>query len=136
LNYIDFATKDYDTHNMVTVSTATPKNTTVTNTGWKAIIPVSGKYQINVAAASTSGGGWAAGEQWSVGIAKNGIETFYGLSMSQSTHSTIMASRASDAISCLAGDRIEVVIFQNSGAAINMDTGAFNNYVSIVRVGN
>jgi plastocyanin len=136
LNYIDFATKDYDTHNMVTVSTATPKNTTVTNTGWKAIIPVSGKYKIFSNATSDAGGAWAAGEEWSVIIVKNGVELATSPNISTSTHSTYMNGLGSAVLNLGAGDRIEIGIYQNSGSSINLSSNPKIIYVEIYRIGN
>jgi hypothetical protein len=135
INYIDFATKDYDTHGMV--SGTGSGNVLVTNTGFKAIIPISGKYAISVSTISATGGGWAVSEIWETGVMRNGSDIQIGLDVAQTTHNTYMSSHLYVVANLIAGDRIEPRLFQNSGATLNMLAAApgLNNF-SIVRVGN
>lgn len=132
--YMDFATKDYDTTAMVLG--AGSGNVTTSGTGWRAIIPVSGKYYIYAQALSATGGGWAAGEEWSVGIVKNGTLTVVLGNFAQATHSTYMGSNISANLNLVAGDRIEILIYQASGASLNILNDGLRNEVCIVRVGN
>jgi hypothetical protein len=135
VNYIDFATKDYDTHGMA--SGTGSGNVLVTNTGFKVTIPISGKYAISVSTISATGGGWAVNEIWETGVMRNGSDIQMGLNASQATHNTYMSSHLYIVANLIAGDRIEPRLFQNSGATLNMLAAApgLNNF-SIVRVGN
>lgn len=132
--YIDFGTKDYDTNNMVLG--AASGNVTTSGTGWRAIIPVSGKYYIYASSMSSSGGGWAAGEEWGMGIFKNGASVQYLGSFAQATHSTYMTTHICGVYNLVAGDRIEITIYQSSGASLNISTDSLRNEVCILRVGN
>jgi hypothetical protein len=135
VNYIDFATKDYDTHSMA--SGTGSGNVLVTNTGFKVTIPISGKYAISVSTISVTGGGWAVNEVWQTGVMRNGSDIQTSLNASQATHNTYMSSHLYVVANLIAGDRIEPRLFQNSGATLNMLAAVpdLNNF-SIVRIGN
>lgn len=134
ITYIDYPTKGYDTHGFCTGSGS--GNVTVTNTGFKCVVPISGKYQIIINTQSASGGGWAAGEEWTPIIIKNGSQIKAGPNFAQATHSTYMSNTVIATLNLLSGDRIEPAIYQNSGGSVNMSTTATVNYFEIIRLGN
>jgi hypothetical protein len=134
LTYLDFEDKDYDTHGIV--SGTASGNVTTTNTGWKATIPISGKYLVKAHSLSASGGGWVAGEEWVLSIRKNNTSIARGGNVSQATHSTFVFAIVVAVVDCIAGDRIEVGLLQNSGATLAMLNSGDYNAVEIVRVGN
>ena len=133
--FLDFEDKNHDTHGMC--SGTGSGNVTTTNTGFKCTIPVSGKYQINTAYGLTTGGGWAAAEEVDIYVLVNGVRTFGSFLASQATHTTYMVpSPIGKTLKLVAGDRVEVLAIQSSGASLNMITSGVYNYVSIIRVGN
>ena len=137
VNYLDFVDKEYDTHGMVSIASPAG-NKLVQGTGWKATIPISGKYHISAQILSQSGASWNAAEIWEIFIIKNGAEIAVNGSYSQATHTTLMPAAISSIISLNAGDIIEIAGYQNSnsGPSINMFANGKNNFVQIYRVGN
>lgn len=118
------------------VSGAGSGNVTTTNTGWKAIVPISGKYQINLQLVSAAGGGWAAGEEWTGYIKIDGTTKANFITVQTATHSQTIRSNGAVTLNLLAGQRIEGWLYQTSGAALNIIAGVINNYIEITRVGN
>lgn len=126
ISIVNFNTRVFDTHNAVT-----------TGSSWKFTAPVSGLYQITAATGSVSGGGWAAGEEWSNFIYVNdAVGVRLGSSFSQATHSTFVTAAGQTTVRLLAGEFLNIRIFQNSGANLNMVSDAAINHIEIIRVGN
>jgi hypothetical protein len=96
---------------------------------------MAGKYIVDASLVSASGGGWIAGEEWSLALRVNNTSILIGVSFSQATHSTYMRSQLSGVIDLLAGDRVEIVIYQLSGGPLATLVSTHTNYVSITRVG-
>jgi hypothetical protein len=122
---VDFATKNFDTHNAVT-----------TGASWKFTAPISGKYLVTAQVASVSGGGWGVGEEWNIFTGVSAYNTRLGQSSAQAAHTIPMSVNGSIVLNMLAGQFIQIGIFQNSGAAINSTSDPVLSHVDIVRVGN
>lgn len=98
--------------------------------------PASGYYDIDAQATLTSGGGWAAGEQMSLSLYKNGIFVrFFGTTFSMATHSTFMSVSGTTGVNLAAGETAQVRIYQNSGGSINIINTAGYNEVKFQRKG-
>ena len=123
---IDFGTKDFDYQGAVT-----------TGASWKYSAQISGLYRVSVKTLLASGGGWAAGEYGEVSLHKNGsISSRLCFSMQQATHSNYVDFVGGTTIRLLAGDYVDVRIYQISGAAIALEASASHNYIEITRIGN
>ena len=122
---VDFGTKSFDSHNAVT-----------TGASWKFTAPISGKYLVESIIKFTSGGGWASGETAVIKIRKNGSSQKDTENTQQATHTNNVVIIATDTISLIAGDYIDVVARQNSGASLNLSADSLANTISIHRVGN
>lgn len=133
--FIDFGTKESDTHNAV-VGAGSGNSTTYTNT-WRFVAPVSGRYQVNALVSIGASGGNVL--NYSVAILKNGIgvqlgNTYYLLSAA--VQSSNYAVTVNGTVKCNAGDAISVSAYQNNGASRTMVPNSVWNRVSIVKVGN
>jgi hypothetical protein len=118
---VNFATRTIDTHGSVT-----------TGASWRFTAPVAGTYSVNARVRLASGGGWAAGEAANIYLAKNGTPSLIGQNVATAAHSQVVNVSLSDLVSLVAGDYIDIRVFQNSGGAINVDQGN----VAIQRIGN
>lgn len=132
VTYVDYEDKVYDSHGMVLG--AGSGVVTTTNTGWRAIIPIAGKYSISAALVSATGGGWAAAEEWSLGIRVNNTAIATNRIFSQATHTTYMSSSVDVTLNLVAGDRVEIIIYQTSGASLAALVSTATNYVCITKV--
>jgi hypothetical protein len=132
VTYVDYEDKDFDALSMC--SGTGSGNVTTTNTGFKCTIPVSGKYRVTVSTLSASGGGWAAGEQWVVGIYVNNTSKAFQGSYSQATHTAPMTAQVSATLSLVAGDIVEPACYQASGGTLAIDTSATYNCFHIERL--
>lgn len=100
--------------------------------------PVSGKYEIASGLMLTSGGGWAAGEEFNLEYYKNNT-TVIGecYSFAQATHSTYATVYCAPVITSLnAGDTLRVRAYQTSGGSLNLTSTVGENVINIKRVGN
>jgi hypothetical protein len=122
---VDFGTRDIDTHGAVTVGAS-----------WKFTAPVAGKYRISAAISSTSGGGWASGEEFACILSKNGAAFATFSQYAQTTHSTFVISGGSTIVDLVSGDYVDVRNYQNSGGALALRADANANSISIERIGN
>jgi hypothetical protein len=121
---VDFASKDWDTHGAVT-----------TGASWKFTAPLSGRYRMCTETQSVTGGGWATTEQWTTNLYKNGIQfTAINENYATTTHAARMTSSGCAQVSLVAGDYIDMRLFQNSGAALNLSGTGVVNWVEIDRV--
>lgn len=120
---IDFATKDYDTHNAVT-----------TGASWKFTAPVSGFYSVK-AHTMYSDAAWAVDDKLSMEIYKNGTQNqnlrYYEITAATTAFSDLVGSGD---IYLNAGDFIDIRNFQNSGSSKTIITQAIYNHVAISRI--
>ena len=121
---IDFEDKEFDTCGCVT-----------TGASWKFTAPSPGYYKIsasNVFAASV----YAAGNQYYGTVFKNGsAHSYFGLDSIESTTSQSVSANGTVLIQLVAGDYIDVRLFNNRTAgatALNGTTGA--NYISVEKL--
>ncbi len=93
-----------------------------------------GYYQVNAAALSANVT-WGAGEVWIIGLHKNGVIYSNGSRMIASAVITSqLSSNYSDIVYLVATDYIDMRIFQNQGAAVNIHNDATYNYFSVHRL--
>lgn len=122
---VDFGTKDYDSHNAVTVGAS-----------WKFTAPISGKYEMKVLTAFANTA-FTAGTVVEGRIYKNGV--LYS-NIDQMTVSASVSQRprmgGSDDINLLAGDYIDFRLVQSDGGGRNLDSDPHVVRISIRRVGN
>ena len=124
---IDFGTKGFDSHGSVT-----------TGASWKFTAPISGVYEVTAKLLYTSGGGWGVAEEADIYLYKNNA-SFAVLTTTymQAAHTTYVSLSSSPSlVNLLAGERIDIRTYQNSGAPLSLHTGANENWVCIKRVGN
>jgi len=122
---VDFGTKTFDSHGSVT-----------TGASWKFTAPISGKYSVKATILLSDGGGWAAGELYAAYIFKNAGHYSSILYGAQAAHATYQAIVISDEVQLLAGEYIDIRVYQNSGAALTMAADANRNRAAIARIGN
>ena len=121
---VNFGNKTFDTHGAVT-----------TGASWKFTAPVSGIYRVSASIGSNSGGGWVVGELWVVRLYKNNsFQVELCSIISQTTHSTYISVNGTDIINLIAGDTIDLRIYQNSGAALNTAASNESVWISIIKV--
>ena len=121
---IDFGTKVRDTHGSVT-----------TGGSWKFTIPVPGTYTVSALTVLSSGGGWAAAEEAYLDVYKNGafvsrLDRYY----SDSTHTARVTLGGTDDIDFVAGDYLDLRLYQGSGGAITLLASADSNYINIAKI--
>lgn len=123
-NTMVFATKDYDTHGAFVTSTFT--------------VPIAGKYKVDAGYFIASGATWAAADNVTLSIQVNGTDKARTDNAQQAAHTTNVSSRISDVVSVVAGDLITIHINPTKAAAgnVTLNTTAYVNVVSIVKVGN
>jgi len=121
---IDFDTKADDSHNVVTVGAS-----------WKFTAPVAGRYRISTALRLSATAGWAANEVFYLRLRKNGsVVQVISSRYMESTHSSTVSTGGSTQISLNAGDYIDVLGYQDSGGAINVDTSGTYGWIDIERI--
>lgn len=116
---IDFNTKDYDTHSAVT-----------TGGSWKYTAQVPGKYQISGTcntASNTIGTG-----QWVLGIFKNNTEVSRIGSVGINNGNMSLAGSAT--IDLIAGDFVDIRLFQSNGVSRSLNAASALNWISIERL--
>lgn len=131
---IDFATKEWDSHNAVLGAGAGNKPIASTGTTWRYIVPVSGIYvlecSIHIGVVS------ATASVFLIDVNINGTLYKDGLIL------TGYVPGASDALGSVntcqlrvkAGDMIELSVFQSNGTR-NMQAIAARNHITITRIG-
>jgi hypothetical protein len=132
--FIDFGTKESDTHGSV-VGAGSGNSTTATST-WRFVAPISGRYSVDavvnlVIPASTS-------VDSLLRIYKNGADAMAGnrsIYVSPSI-GEVRGLVASGTVRLLAGDYISILFYQSSGASRNLEAFGTANRVSIIRTGN
>lgn len=112
---VDYATKDYDTHGLVT-----------TGGSWKLTATQPGYYRV------TARVGWSTistTNTYITSLYKNGA--FYSGVAAQGDNSTVLHV---DTIKLLPGDFIDIRTSQDTGGSVALEAGAGNNSVSVERV--
>jgi hypothetical protein len=134
--YVDYGTKVYDTHNAVLG--AGGGIVTTTGTGWRFIVPVSGIYTINASVLFASSSAWASGEAARIDVFKNGatLRALDRKDMYTSVGSPLVHIHGTTDGSFVKGDRIEIVVNQQSGGALTFNSASPHfNQVDIKKVG-
>jgi hypothetical protein len=124
---IDFGTKDFDTKNEVT-----------TGASWKFTAAQTGYYRVNSAILFSSTTAWAESEYAEFNIYKNGVHYSMlgrpnGRDFSASTQH--MEAGGSDIVYLLAGEYIDIRVYQNSGGTLALLNNSTYNHVSIEQIG-
>jgi hypothetical protein len=122
-------TKDYDTHSAFDATSGV------------FTVPVSGKYQINAGFLFANGALGPTGTQYSMQLQADfgsGYSDYVVLSgvFSQASITTNIGGFGSASLSCKAGDKLRLQVYQVSGAAKNLIAGGIWNYCMIQRTGN
>lgn len=102
-------------------------------------VPVSGTYEVQACLFLTSAASWDNNDQLRFQLFKNGsINRAMGGLVSSGTSGVTSGQQISGStmVKCVAGDTLEVRVFQNSGASKSTDGDANNNWVSYKRIGN
>jgi hypothetical protein len=124
---VNFGTKSWDHTGAVQTGVGT----------WKFQPSLSGTYLVSASVMLSSGGGWAAGEEASLSVYKNGVEESVIFDYnSQATHSAAVGLSGSTLVQLLAGEYFDIRLYQFSGGSISLVSQARMNHVSITRVGN
>ncbi len=121
---VDFGTKVSDSTNSVT-----------TGASWKFIAPAPGRYLVSAILTFASASHTSAAE-YSMSLYKNGsADGVMSTNIPAATVTAIWSLTGSSIVSLLAGDYIDVRIYQESGTRALINQARFNR-VAIVRVGN
>lgn len=138
MTFIDFGTKETDTHSAV--SGVGSGNTTTSGAGWRFICPYPGRYHVTAtagfAASSVSNMGGAGTY---IAIYRDGSQYKQGDRFDgQSTGSAgFLQFNVDGVVRCQQGSRIEIGLIQNAGGTTRtLSNSAANVHVEIVRVGN
>lgn len=123
---VNYGTKTHDSHNLVTVGAS-----------WKFTSGISGLYRVVVKNLFLTGQSWAAGTIAQASIFKNNSATpeVAAYKTIEVGHSQELMVTGEARIKLLAGDFIDVRLFQNAGAARSLYTGADFNVIFIERIG-
>lgn len=126
LTIIDFEDRSFDSHNAVT-----------TGASWKFTAATSGVYDVFAQIMTTSTGNFGGIEYIELRLHKNGSVTPYsGYLESNFTGSTVNNSvKMVDSIKLLAGDYIDIRMYQTSGGAMPLVNDGTYNFVNIKRIG-
>jgi len=125
---INFDTKDFDSHNAVT-----------TGGSWKFTSPSPGTYRVSAFATQNMPNCTITAEQANLTLFKNGaayaqIAGFH----CPATANIVAPLSGSTTVKLLAGDYVDLQVYQDSGSSQNLDGSASGNFthVSIERIGN
>lgn len=127
VSIVDFGTKDFDSNSAVT-----------TGASWKFTAPSSGKYSISAKVFYTTAF-TAAGSTLSIGFHKNNSGTVTSVFITSPFLSGgNNAISLNDSIQLLAGETVDVRLYQNDTASTArlLDTTAARNTIAITRTGN
>lgn len=123
------------------VETVLPFPTVVSDThaGWSTstnryTISVAGKYRLSANARTDGGGGWVAGESFYLTLRKNGVDFARGVRTAETTHGASVAVNVVGQVDLNVGDYVDVIYFQNSGAAINLVGSALDVRFELDRI--
>lgn len=136
VRFIDFEDKGFDSHGAV--SGTGSGITTTTNTGWKFTAPITGTYQVNASVCVVIG--TSLTYNCYLLLYKNGTAISSGARLDGTTNTLAggaIGASCYDYVQLNAGERLEVGIVQANGgsAAKSLSGTAYQNYISIARVG-
>jgi hypothetical protein len=134
---MDFDTKEVDTHNAVTTSTATNKWTPTfgaAGNGWRFVAPLTGTYQCSASVGFTAMNVPSSGREmiieWIINSGaymRRGTRMAVGASNNQGVH-------CSTSIQLNAGDVLQLRVYQASGGAKNVEALREANWITIDRI--
>lgn len=131
--FLDFATKNHDTHSAV-LGAGNGAQTT-SGTTWRYVCPVPGIYQASAAVLITTTTTWAVGEEGTLKLYKNGSPVaFIGRIDNYGSTASYMYPQGNTTVECKAGDYLEIVMIQTSGGTLNIHNDANISYVDIFRL--
>ena len=122
---LDFEDPVYDTHNSVTTGAA-----------WKFIAPRSGYYSVKAGIQFNTTANWSDGEIAILRMHKNDAlySQFQLLELTSPTSSYTIQLSGSDDVYLAKGDYIDVRAYQNTGAALTLDSAPQLNYISVTEL--
>lgn len=120
---IDFDTKEFDDLASVT-----------TGGSWKFVAKHSGKYRVEALATLAAGGAWGVGEQANLSVFVNGSEILRSIQYQQGAHGEIVTTRVAGTLNLLAGQEVDVRMYQDSDNSINLNSNATDTYVCIDQI--
>lgn len=122
---VNFGTSTYDSHSAVT-----------TGASWKFTAPATGKYRVSANIVFASGT-WSATQQPYLNLYKNGAQVSAGpLFYISATGTWVIPLGLTDTVQLNAGDYIDIRVLNASSNTQTLSTNAWQNYVSVNRVGN
>lgn len=117
--------KIFDTHGAYNASTAI------------YTVPIAGKYRVAAMIELASSAGWDRNELLEIRLYKNAsLSRAMGGVYAEASNTFIKEVSGNTLVSCVAGDTLEVRMFQNSGGAILTSADQTKNWVSYNRIGN
>jgi len=124
---IDFATKDFDSHDAVT-----------TGASWKFTATDDGYYQVNAKLTMDGGSDWVNGDDIHLKLVKDSVLVSWldtWESVDAATTNQAVAIAGSDIVYMDEGDEIWITCHEYAGTNPSLLTTAGMNYVSIHRIG-
>ncbi len=125
---IDFGTKVYDPLNLVT-----------TGAGWKFTAPIGGYYEITSFILFTGSSQWTAGEVGELDVYRSGArytvldyKPWGDLMLGLAVQASLLGTAH---VSLVAGDTLDLRVFQATGSALALFNSDLYNHVSIARIG-
>lgn len=120
---IDFGSRDFDSCNCVT-----------TGASWVYTVPVTGDYFVSSQIVFDNGAGWDAGERIELSIRLNTTVQAIGYEEAQTTHSSRKGQGVFCVVRATAGDTIDIMVNQNTGASRALLNSANYNHVTIFKI--
>jgi len=131
--FMDFEDKDYDTHGMVLGAGSNIVGTT--NTGFRAVAPIAGKYHVDISVQFDSAT-FTATTLLEIEIMVDNVSKASFQQSVETTGTRRFSLHTSTDVSLTAGQRVEIIIFHNEGTArLLRPSGSYNTF-TIRRVGN
>lgn len=122
---IDFGTKVFDSHSAVT-----------TGASWKFTAPVAGVYAVS-AFVEFASATWTSGNTQYLVLRKNGSgDSMLFYKKNEATATQEKGLPGSTVVQMLAGDYIDIQVFQNEGSSRSFSTTATEVWVNVNKVGN
>lgn len=123
---IDFGAKVYDTHGLVTTGAGV----------WKFTANMSGRYRISALANIGNSVAWAVNTGARMSVFKNGsLYRRLQVLQAQAANTFVMDSLGgSTVVDLIAGDYIQIAVWQNQGTSLALSAVSQANYVTIERV--
>jgi hypothetical protein len=136
LTYVDYEDKMWDLTGLI--SGAGSGNVTTTNTGFKFIAPLPGRWLFTASGILSQSTGWADTESFFAQVYKNGSNDGMLWEIDRSgSASNVFSGNVGGSVVCNAavGDRFEIGFYQDSGAGITIHGDNNKNYITITWLG-